>query len=151
VRIEVDQSGKVEQTNMDTVIAFSNGKAASLRITAKVKRDLVTAMRAEGYRGTAFYLRIFCAALSTLIKPYLGEIETVAIDEEYDGRDRQIKDLLVSYINSGWDGEIYVTNITKKSPAHKLALGTLRGESRANQRISFEELWEVISKKKKSG
>lgn len=43
--LEIDQSGKVEDTNKLTVVAFSNGKIKSLQISAREKQKLVKAMR----------------------------------------------------------------------------------------------------------
>lgn len=38
MQIEIDQSGKIEDTRKDTVLAFSNGKNYSILIPAEVKR-----------------------------------------------------------------------------------------------------------------
>jgi len=40
MNIEIDQSGKVERTNQDTIVAFSNGKSSSVKITGETKRRL---------------------------------------------------------------------------------------------------------------
>jgi len=40
MKIEIDQSGKIEETNVDTVIALSNGVKFSVRIHRRTKRRL---------------------------------------------------------------------------------------------------------------
>lgn len=42
---EIDQSGKVEDTQKLTVVCFANGKAKTLLISAKEKRKVLIAMR----------------------------------------------------------------------------------------------------------
>lgn len=37
--VEADQTGKIEQTSWDTVLAFSDGLQRAIRIPAKVKMD----------------------------------------------------------------------------------------------------------------
>ena len=40
MNIEIDQSGKVEETQHDTILAFSNGKSKAVSISARTKRKL---------------------------------------------------------------------------------------------------------------
>ena len=40
MKIEIDQSGKVEETNKPTVIGFSNSLQRTILITAKEKQKL---------------------------------------------------------------------------------------------------------------
>ncbi|MCX6810253.1 MAG: hypothetical protein NTY30_00740 [Candidatus Berkelbacteria bacterium] len=48
MKIEIDQSGKIEETGKPTVIAFSNGKSASIIISAKDKKLVQTVFRKIG-------------------------------------------------------------------------------------------------------
>jgi hypothetical protein len=48
--IEVDQSGKIEDTRVDTVIAFSNGLSGTILIPAVVKRVCIRALRKQDWR-----------------------------------------------------------------------------------------------------
>ncbi|MBD3279668.1 MAG: hypothetical protein GF390_03080 [Candidatus Pacebacteria bacterium] len=41
MKLEIDQSGKVEYTSHDTVLAFSNGKQGSIFLPAKDKKILL--------------------------------------------------------------------------------------------------------------
>jgi hypothetical protein len=68
LHIEVDQSGKVERTNVDTVLAFSDGKSAALLIPAEVKRVCLEVLRRGGRRKTTIVLRIFVAGLFLLLQ-----------------------------------------------------------------------------------
>ena len=48
MRIEIDQSGKIENTNKNTIIAFSNNKFKSIFISAKDKREIQKFFRRIG-------------------------------------------------------------------------------------------------------
>ena len=53
--VTVDQSGKIEHTHSLTVVAYANGNAKSLMISAIEKRKLLTIMRAR-FPQTNIYL-----------------------------------------------------------------------------------------------
>ncbi|OQY22772.1 MAG: hypothetical protein B6I35_05345 [Anaerolineaceae bacterium 4572_32.2] len=48
MRVEVDQSGKMEVLRVDTALALSNGITASILIPAAVKREVYRQLK---YRG----------------------------------------------------------------------------------------------------
>ena len=50
MKIEVDQSIKIENTEKDTVVAFSNGVYGSIIISAKDKREIQEVFRKTGKR-----------------------------------------------------------------------------------------------------
>lgn len=146
MRIEVDQSGKIEQTNMDTIIAFSDGESGSIRITSQVKRKLIDELRSAEYRGSNFYLKIFCAAVFLLLKSHLKSLKKVTIDDEYTGKEAQVKDFLTRHIGEGREIEVEVARIGRKSNAHVLALAVLRRERQEDRKISLAELLIVLKK-----
>ena len=48
MRIEINQSNKVEQTNKDTIIDVSNKKSFTILISRKIKRKLQEEFRKQG-------------------------------------------------------------------------------------------------------
>lgn len=46
--VEVDQSGKIERTQVNTALAFSDGIEASILILAVEKRECVKKLRQRG-------------------------------------------------------------------------------------------------------
>jgi len=58
MKIEIDQSGKIEDTSKNTIIAFSNGKFKSIFISAREKRELQKFFRRIG-KPRIFVYRVF--------------------------------------------------------------------------------------------
>lgn len=89
MKIEIDQSGRVEYTSHDTVIAFSNSKKGAIIIKAKDKREIQDVFRKMG-KGQLFVIRLFTILIFILLKKE-KEIDDITIDIEYPGWDAQIK------------------------------------------------------------
>lgn len=142
--VEVDQSGRIEYTRHDTVLAFSNGISYSILIPRAVKRNCINELRRRGLSGTTFYIRLFATALFLLLKDYIGDLERITIDTEFPGREPQIKEHLINLLRrSGYPVEahqIEFRSVGKQSPAHKLALATFRGNREPDLRIGEEDL-----------
>jgi len=147
---EVDQSGRIEESK-GTVLAFSDEISYAILIPAKVKRDCLGILRSQ--RVKRIHLQIFCAGIFLLIERHLGKIESITIDEEYTGKERDIKRLLLQHIrNAGVDfpkGSILFMNIRRKSEAHKKAIGVYRGKNQPDRVIEKPRyITRLILKKK---
>ncbi len=95
----IDQSGKIEQTNKNTVVAIANSIHATIILKAKDKRDLQDIYREAG-KPRVFPVQVFSALTYLLIekaKIVEGKIVEgiVYIDKEYPGHE----DLIKSYIS----------------------------------------------------
>ncbi len=145
---EVDQSGKIEQTNWDTVLAFSDSIAYAILIPAKVKRKAIDLLRSTGKRGKRLYLILFAAALYQLLKDHLSQLELITIDIEYMGSEQDIKLMLLNLIRQTHldypADNIIFGHVSKGSPAHKKALAVYRGNARADKTLTLEELLEPL-------
>ena len=157
MHIEVDQSGKIEQTNRDTALAFSNEISYAVLIPARVKREAINLLRATGRRGKILYISLFAAALYQLLKNHLDRVSLIVIDMEYEGNEQDVKLALLNLI---WQhhpvypaANITFRRIGKRSAAHKKALATYRGVARADRTLKVEELLVplVDKKQKRSG
>lgn len=120
MKIEIDQSGRVEYTSHDTVIAFSNKKKRAIFIEAKDKREIQSIFRKMG-KGQLFVIRLFTILIFILLKKE-KEVKEIIIDIEYPGWNAQIKNyLLVDLRKFGIKldpNQISFSRITKKSEAH---------------------------------
>ncbi len=142
--VEVDQSGKVEDTKEDTVLAFANGITRTVLIPATVKRDCVTLFHLMGQKGKVFYLQLFAIALFFLLKEHGAHLSNIIIDEEYYGREGDIKRYLLNLLNRAGTPvtgtQIHFGYVGKASAAHDVAIATLRGKKKPDKILTLAEL-----------
>ena len=153
--IEVDQSGKIEQTYADTILAFSNGAQYSIRIPASVKRSVLGALeqkRKPSASKKAIPLRLFAAGLYLLLEDHLSSCECIVINDEYVGHEADIRGMLLSLI---WrsrpdfsSDQISFRRVGKKSPAHHVAWNVTRGKRQADRMVTEAELLALLQKTK---
>jgi len=100
MRVEVDQSGKIGDTKIPTVLALSNGKRYSILIPTSVKRDCVQWLRSKrnGKLETRIYIKLFSVGLFLLLRKHIKALEQVVIDIEYPGHEAQIKEQLLKLV-----------------------------------------------------
>lgn len=149
--IEIDQSGKVEETAKDTVIAFAdrNDFKRSLKINAREKRKLQKFFREIG-RARFYTYKVFAVLIFILIKDYLRKLDRVIIDPEYPGHEDLIRNLLlqlVQKVNRKFERQtITFKQIGKRSEAHKKAYATFRGKQKPNRIITAKDVLKIIVK-----
>jgi hypothetical protein len=149
--IEVDQSGRTDQLTVDTVLAFSDAIQAAILIPKAVKRACYHHLKAQGVRKHRIGVKLLTAGLVLLLRDYVTTLEMITIDREYTGgAEGDIKGELLQHLRRQvpdlHSDQITFQEIGKKSAAHKLALETYRGGQEPNQRISLEELLEVLGR-----
>lgn len=141
MKIEIDQSGKIEDTHHDTIIAYTNGQTKSLKIPSGTKRDIQKLFRKIG-EPRSYVIHTFTTLIYLLIADELDELTDVVIDIEYPGFESVISRLL-TIICQGEKGivpDIYFKLVGKRSKAHKTALKVFRGKSKSDQEISLNQL-----------
>lgn len=140
--IQIDQSGKIEDTSKATVLAASNSQKYSVLLPAKEKRRLQEHFRLIG-SPRLFIDYIFSMLLYYLILHTTSTSFTV--DTEYSGHTEIIEDLLTHITEK----EVQVTwkQIGKGSSAHDLAYKTLVGKLKPNSIVNAAQIWSVITKK----
>lgn len=146
--IEIDQSGKLEQLDTDTVVAYSNDINAVLYIKAGTKRKIVQHLRTTLIPRKDLYPIFFAILIFLLIKSIKAQI-TIIIDEEYTGKNDVIKEtlekLLLKQFKENWKGAIRFGQIGKHSPAHTLAWKNHRQKSHAEiRKINKEEIMGLL-------
>ncbi len=148
-RIEVDQSIKIGDTRAATVIALANDLERSILIPATAKRICIQTLRGRWKSKTVVYYRLFAAALFILLRGILGNVPHIIIDVEYPGHERDIKNDLLFFCRRARvhvdPGSIQFALVGKSSPAHRVAIETLRGRRSPDIVATAEKLLEVVA------
>jgi hypothetical protein len=145
--VEVDQSIKVEDPG-DTFLAFSDGASYAIKVPSSVKQKGFQALRNQGKPKKRARLLLFAACVFLLLRGHLEQIQQVTVDNEYDGRQDDIKSFLLEYIRrkdpSFAPERIEIRAIGKRSPADHLAGAVRRGKREADRVITVGELLAVV-------
>jgi len=150
VKVEIDQSGKIEETNKDTILAFSNKIKGAVEIKRKAKRQLLEIFRRSG-QPKLFVYRTFAAGIFLLLEPYLKEIASIAIDVEWTGKERLICDIFFEFWQKSGarnKPEIVFQHLGKNSPAHILARESYRNKNRRKnlRKLSLQQICRLAVK-----
>lgn len=144
MKYQIDQSGKIENTNVKTVLAVCNHIVHTVVIPAKVKRQFQEICRRSGLTRLYVYILFsfgVCALLSQL-----KNVPMVTIDTEYPGKEKLIDRIIKAlFVNSNID--IKFARIGNKPRVHYAAHDVYAGKKKANKIISLKE---ILSKMKKT-
>jgi len=143
---QIDQSGKIEQTEKDTIIAYSNDEQKSIVIPKKIKRQIQEAFRLCGYSRLFIYY-IFAIGIFYLIKDF-KITQSITIDIEYQRKDilisQLIKKLLKAYGKPRH--QIRFHRIGNRPKVHYAAHDVFTKKKKADYIISFEEIIKATKK-----
>jgi hypothetical protein len=144
MQVEIDQSGKIGDTKVSTILAFSNAHHFTVSIPATVKRNCILQLRGWGVSASSSYLQFFTVGLYFLLRDYIGTMKQAIIDVEYFGKDKLIKEHLINLLaRRGYKvnpDKIKFGLIGKKSPAHSLALQTFRRQKKPNLVLTQKQI-----------
>lgn len=145
MKIEIDQSGKIEDTSKHTFLAFSNNEHFILKISAAEKRKLQKYFRKID-KAKLFIFLVFTALVIILLKNIKSKSNQIIIDIEYPGRGQMIKDFIRIYYPDFEIEDIDFRQIGKKSKAHYLAHGTAIKVLNPDLIVGAKDILKVIKK-----
>jgi hypothetical protein len=120
MKIEVDQSGKIEETAKRTVIGDSLGNTVVVR--SADKRSIQELYRLSG-QPRKFVIHLFSVLLSILIAKSFTLTKTYIIDTEYPGKEDEISLLVCEFCAKNGvilsSSQLQFRRIGKSSEAHK--------------------------------
>lgn len=142
---EIDQSGKVEKTSKNTVLALSNDSWDAVIIKAKTKRQLQEIFRRNG-QVRNYVLFTFSAGLAVLIKRNI-HVNSIIVDREYFGKEPIIKKIVTEILTREKKlPEIHFGLIGKLSPAHDIAAKITHKKQEAKYEINLGKILRLIKK-----
>ena len=149
MKIEIDQSGKIEHTNKLSILAFYNNTCKAIAISANEKKKLQRYFR-ENNQPRMFSILVFSVMVYLLIRGHISN-NTVYIDREYPGYENFIKEKIIflfhKYSRRKIDkGQLHFTQIGKKSRAHIIAYQAYR-EKKYHTKIGASDIKKVLTKK----
>jgi hypothetical protein len=95
MKVEIDQSGKVEDTAVKTVIGDSLGNVVVLR--AKDKRAIQAVYRLAGI-PRIYMIHVFSLLTALVIAKTISKGAEYTIDAEYPGREDEIATLITGFL-----------------------------------------------------
>lgn len=98
MKVEIDQSIKIEQTNKSTAVGLSNSIKVSVGIPGKEKK-LVQKYFRDNSQPRLFVVLTFSALVAYAIKEAGKLSSEITIDREYPGYDELIKEKIVAYLD----------------------------------------------------
>lgn len=140
---EVDQSGKVEQTNLDTILVLTNDKSFSVVLKKRDKRIVQNWFKSKKI-VRRFQYEIFSLLLAILLdvsKPkYL-----VNVDTEYQGFESVILERVNYYLKSldFKNYHIKFGHVGKTSKSHLLASKIVSKKQKPTKIITLKELKKI--------
>lgn len=141
MHVEVDQSGRVEDTRHQTVLAFSNNVQRHLAIGAVAKRELFAAFRNKHKSKKILGIKIFSVLLSLLLEKFLKSAQFIMVDQEYVGYENLIKSyfypMAISMGVKISSDKIRLGRIGKKPSARKSAIHVFRNEEHETDEVDI--------------
>jgi len=148
MQIEIDQSGKIEQTSLDTVIALTNSISYTLLFKKKDKRQLEKYCRK--FRLRKIYSVIVFANLISLTIKKSKVKKSILIDTEYIGYNNFIKKIIQNKLGKDCP-TIKFGYVGKESKSDDLARKVAKSKIKPNHTTNSEEIFRLSFTNKKSG
>lgn len=143
--VQIDQSGKIEQTNLDTIIALSNEVKYAIVLKKKTKRLLQLFFRKQ--KKPRMFIYITFAALVAIILKETQPKTKVKIDMEYFGHQDILKKQILEHLNNlkfNKKLNFEFGFVGKSSPAHGLASKVAVKKRKPNKIVGLYEIIKVI-------
>ena len=144
-KLQIDQSGKIEQTNVNTVVALANGKYFTVVLRKKDKRIIEKIFKKIGKIKSYPYI-VFASLVAILLKEASVK-QRVVVDREYIGHENTIRERVLHYLlvlGENHEPMIVFGHVGKLSRAHDTAAKVGSKKIKPNKIVSIEEVLELV-------
>ena len=138
----IDQSGKIEDTAKDTVLAAVNENDTAVILSAKDKRRLQENFRILG-KPQLFVDAVFAAVLHFLVKK-LTRRGRICVDIEYPGHTKIIEKIVNQLADK--DVGLEWVLVGKSSRAHDVAYKVFKKKLKMGKKLTAVEIWNQANK-----
>jgi hypothetical protein len=143
---QIDQSGKIEQTNKDTVIAYSNNHQYAIIIHRRVKRKIQEVFRLHGFTSLFIYY-LFSVGIYYLIE-HIARVSDITIDTEYPNKDKIIRGFLNGFLekNKKPIHNIHFARIGNRPKAHYAAKDVFDKKIKPDKILMLKDIIKALKK-----
>lgn len=144
---QIDQSGKIEQTERNTVVACINGQEVTVLLKSGEKRKLQRVFKTASMQRL-FPILTFAALVAILLHKLQskGKVVKVVIDREYFGHETFIEDRMIIFITQLGSKipQISFGHVGKLSKAHQSGYRVAIGKEKATLTVNSDEVLRII-------
>ena len=145
---DVDQSGKIENTKLISVLAVAGKESKAIFVSRTTKRELIRTFKLSR-SPKIVYLQLFSCCLYLLVKDLLSKSNLIVVDVEYVGKDELILNFLQQlalHDEVKIKAEIRFNRIGKKSLAHEKAIYTFRDDGKGATELKLASVLKEMRK-----
>ena len=147
--VDVDQSGKLEDTSVPTAVALANGHKRCLLISAMEKRKLQKIFR-EMNKPRLYAYRTFSILIFVLLQKNMKRIDRVVIDTEYPGYDHviscMISETAALFGVSKLLPDVVFEQVGKASTSHLLAYDVFKKKRKPDITVTAADVLRILTK-----
>lgn len=150
MKYQIDQSGKIEQTERHTVVACTNGSKASIFLNRKEKRILQKMFKQ--LQNQKFFPYLTFAALIAIVIKEIKPKYKIIVDKEYEGHENLISERVNIYLEQlGYKAKYHLVfgHVGKTSNAHNYAYQVAIGKIMPTKTVNAQQILEIVLGTKK--
>lgn len=150
MKYQIDQSGKIEQTNVKTVVAITNGEEIAIVLSSADKKLIQDIFRQTKHVKNYPFV-VFAALLALLIKK-ANPKKKILVDKEYTGQEKLITEKYVNFMKELRVKPIPVIqfgHVGKSARVHRFGYLVWSGKIKKSFPVTISSILELIFRHKK--
>lgn len=144
---QIDQSGRIEQTNLNTVLAIADQDTRIAIIFDRKNKRVLQSIFRNQRKIRMFTILTFSALIAILIKKSSIGRNNILIDHKYLTDEDFIKERILQYLQKlkvSKIPRIEFGHVGKTSSAHELATQVSHQKKKADKTVDLKEIFELV-------